>query len=88
MVLEFLKTLAQSVYIHLCFFKKKWMFSFGLWSPVFPSVHGYFIVNPALALLLAALRSTQERCLRGHESDLIFVKKAIFGVESSPPLVR
>lgn len=36
MVLEFLKTLAQSV-------------------------HGYFIVNPAFALLLAALRSTQER---------------------------
>lgn len=36
MVLEFLKTLAQSV-------------------------HGYFIVNPAFAFLLAALRSTQER---------------------------
>lgn len=36
MVLEFFKTLAQSV-------------------------HGYFIVNPAFAFLLAALRSTQER---------------------------
>lgn len=42
-------------------FSKKWMFSSGLWSPVFPSVHGNLIVNPAFALLLAILRSTQER---------------------------
>lgn len=72
MVLEFLKTLAQSVHIHLCLFKKKWMFSSGLWSPVFPSVHGYFIVNPAFALLLAALRSTQERVSEAMFSNPIF----------------
>ena len=57
MVLEFLKTLAQSVYIHLCFFKKKWMFSFGLWSLAFPFVNGYFIVNPAVALYIPVLVS-------------------------------
>lgn len=55
-------------------FFKKWMFSSGLWSPVFPSVYGYFLVHPAFALLLAALRSTQVRV-----SEAIFlIQKVTF----------
>ncbi|KAB1669845.1 hypothetical protein ES319_1Z004900v1 [Gossypium barbadense] len=33
------------------------IFSFGIWSPVFPSVHGSFIVNPAVALFIPVLVS-------------------------------